>query len=405
LQVTYTKNGSSNDQVKSLVWKFVLLVGVVNLFADMTYEGARGITGAFLGHLGANGTIVGIVAGGGELVGYAVRSVSGVIADRTGRYWIDIWVGYLINMFCVPALALAGAWPVAAGLIVGERLGRGIRRPAMSTVLSRAGQNLGSGKIFGINEALDQIGGAAGPLIVAFVLSRTGNFHIGFAILLIPALITLAVLAYVTLASRNIPGLKQNPGKFKLKLGFSNRFWIYAAGGALFAAGYVDFALVAYHLGQTKVMEPSSISLWYAAAMIATAISAPILGHMLDRAGIIALAIGIIGSAAATPLIFIGNGWITDLGIVLWGLGTAVQDSLFVAIVADIAAKGRQTTAFGVFDTIYGVAWLLGSSALGFLYDHFVMGLVLLSVVAQFVALLIFLFTPVEKSAHAYGNR
>jgi hypothetical protein len=110
-------------------WRFILLVGVTNLFADMTYEGARGVTGDFLGKLGASGAIVGFVAGGGELAGYAVRSVSGIIADQTGRHWIDVWAGYIINMLCVPALALAGTWPVAAGLMIGERLGRGIRRP------------------------------------------------------------------------------------------------------------------------------------------------------------------------------------------------------------------------------------------------------------------------------------
>ncbi len=128
-------------------WRFILLVGVTNLFADMTYEGARGVTGDFLGKLGASGAIVGLVAGGGELAGYAVRSVSGIIADRTGRHWIDVWAGYIINMLCVPALALAGTWPVAAGLMIGERLGRGIRRPAMSSILSRAGRDIGSGRV------------------------------------------------------------------------------------------------------------------------------------------------------------------------------------------------------------------------------------------------------------------
>ena len=78
-----------------------LLVGVTDLFADMTYEGARGVTGDFLGKLGASGAIVGFVAGGGELAGYAVRSVSGIIADQTGRHWIDVWAGYIINMLCV----------------------------------------------------------------------------------------------------------------------------------------------------------------------------------------------------------------------------------------------------------------------------------------------------------------
>src|SRR5579862_8318348 len=91
--------------------RFVLMMGVVNLFADFTYEGGRGVVGEFLGHLGASGAIVGGVSGGGELAGYVIRSVSGMIADSKGKYWIDVWIGYTINMLCVPALALVGAWP------------------------------------------------------------------------------------------------------------------------------------------------------------------------------------------------------------------------------------------------------------------------------------------------------
>ncbi len=104
-------------------------MGVVNLFADFTYEGGRGVAGAFLGHLGASGAAVGVIAGGGELAGYTIRSVSGLVADRTGLYWLDVWVGYAINLLCVPALALVGSWPAAAGLMIGERVGRGIRKP------------------------------------------------------------------------------------------------------------------------------------------------------------------------------------------------------------------------------------------------------------------------------------
>jgi len=106
-----TRDARNDAPARRLAWRFILLVGVTNLFADMTYEGARGVTGDFLGKLGASGAIVGFVAGGGELAGYAIRSVSGIIADRTGRYWIDVWAGYIINMLCVPALSLAGTWP------------------------------------------------------------------------------------------------------------------------------------------------------------------------------------------------------------------------------------------------------------------------------------------------------
>src|SRR3984957_1306108 len=309
-----------------LAWRFILLVGITNLFADMTYEGARGVNGAFLGQLGA---IVGFVAGSGELAGYIIRSISGVFADRTGRYWIDVWVGYIINMLCVPALALAGALPAAAGLIVGERIGRGIRRPALSALLSRAGKELGSGRIFGVNEALDQIGGAIGPLIVALVLVRTNNFRFAFGILLIPALLTLGMLAAAMIASRAVID-RIDPKPRESGDQFSRQFWIYAAGGALFAAGYADFALIAYHLSRANIAVPAMISVWYSVAMILSAVSAPLFGLMLDSVGIVALAIAIAIGATATPLAFLGRGWVADFGIAVWGIGTVVQDSMLV---------------------------------------------------------------------------
>ena len=183
--------------------RFVVIIGIVNLFADFTYEGGRGVVGAFLGQLGASGAAVGAIAGGGELAGYAIRSVSGVIADRTGFYWLDVWVGYAINVLCVPALALAGSWPAAAGLLIGERIGRGIRKPVTSAMLSEAGRSLGSGRVFGINEALDQTGATLGPLAVAFALAR-GGFHLGFGMLIVPALLTLAFLLVATAAGQSI---------------------------------------------------------------------------------------------------------------------------------------------------------------------------------------------------------
>src|SRR5574342_437044 len=110
-------------------FRFVVLVGVMSLFADFTYEGMRGIAGPYLALLGASATAVGIVAGLGELLGYGLRIVSGRLSDRTGRFWPITIVGYVVQMAAVPTLALAGNWQVAAVLIVLERVGKAIRNP------------------------------------------------------------------------------------------------------------------------------------------------------------------------------------------------------------------------------------------------------------------------------------
>src|SRR5215469_13573442 len=192
----------SNQEVAKIAFRFVLTVGIVNLFADMTYEGARANVGPFLGTLGASAAIVGFVAGTGELLGYCLRSVSGYLADKTHKYWAVIFLGYFINMLAVPALALAGNWPLAAALVVAERTGRAIRRPSVEAMLSHAGKSIGHGWVFGLNEALDQTGATLGPLITAFVLYRHGDYRHAFSVLLISALLCLAVLLVAWLLHR-----------------------------------------------------------------------------------------------------------------------------------------------------------------------------------------------------------
>src|SRR5438046_10123248 len=93
---------------------FVLTMGVVNLFGDMTYEGGAAMNGQFMATLGAGAAIVSITAGGGEFLGYALRSVSGYVADRNGRYWLVTFVGYPLNLFAVPRVILVGNSDVAA---------------------------------------------------------------------------------------------------------------------------------------------------------------------------------------------------------------------------------------------------------------------------------------------------
>jgi hypothetical protein len=376
-------------RIRSLATRFVVLMGVVNLFADMAYEGARGEIGAFMGHLGASATVVGIVAGGGELAGYAIRSLAGTIADRTGRYWIEAWVGYIINMFCVPALALAGSWPAAAGLVVGERIGRGIRKPVISSVIAQAGREIGHGHAFGLNELMDQIGATTGPLIVAVAIARTGNFAAGFAVLLVPAVLTLIALGPASRAGAKI--MPNNPNAQGPALRDPRTFWRYAIGGALLAAGYVDFALISFRFQRDHIGSAASISVWYAVAMFVAAVAAPLLGRLLDKRGNATIAGAIVVTALATALAFLGNGLTAQIGAALWGVGTVVQDSLLLALVASVITQRRGATTFGRFDLIFGIAWFAGSALEGALLDHSLPALVIFSTALQAIAIPFFL--------------
>jgi MFS family permease len=364
--------------------RFVIFMGIVSLFGDMTYEGARGVIGAFLGHLGASGAIIGAVAGGAEFAGYAIRSISGAIADRTRRYWLTAWVGYALNMLCVPTLALAGNWPAAAGLMIGERVGRGIRRPVVASMLSEAGQQIGHGHAFGLNEALDQLGATLGPLVVAYAIAR-GGFHTGFGVLIVPALLALVFLFVASIPGRKfVPDDRANEETSVLDW---RAFRRYAIGGALMAAGYVDFALIAFRFARDHVVGIAAISLWFAVAMAVGALAAPILGRLFDRAGKIVVAAAIAITSTATPLAFLGAGALAKTGVALWGVGIAVQDALLIALLAGVIARGRRATTFGLYDLILGVAWFAGSAISGVLLDHSIVALVIFSTLLQLLAI------------------
>jgi predicted MFS family arabinose efflux permease len=266
-------------------FRFVLIIGIANFFADFTYEGARGIIPPFLGSLSASAAIVGLVAGFGELMGYGLRSVSGYFADKSHRHWAFAFLGYAVNMLAVPALALPGQWPLAASLVVAERAGRGIRKPTVEAMLSYAGKSIGGGWVFGLNEALDQAGTTIGPLLMALVLYLSGGYRTGFGVLLLPALLCLAILVAARLLHPRPHELEEGAGHSLAPTNLTRPYWIYLAAGALIAAGFADFALIGFHFHKANIVPANLIPVFYAVAMASSALAAIPLGRIFDRFG------------------------------------------------------------------------------------------------------------------------
>jgi len=387
--------GSSNLSKQSAL-KFVVLIGVVSLFADMTYEGARSITGPYLAVLGATGTIVGVVAGFGELVGYGLRLVSGYISDRTGRYWPITLVGYVINMLAVPLLALAGSWPLAALLMIAERAGKAIRNPPRDAMLSHATQEMGRGWGFGIHEALDQIGAVLGPLIVTAVLYFKGSYQTGFAVLLVPALLALSVLLAARLLYPHPRDLETILPELETK-GFSRKFWLYLVAASLVGAGYIDFPLIAYHFEKASVVSDNWIPVFYAVAMGVDALAALLFGYLFDRIGFSILITVSFVSAFFAPLVLLGGFYLALVGMGLWGVGMGAQESIMRAAIAEMVPINRRASAYGIFNAGYGLLWFLGSALMGFLYDVSIPYLILFSVAAQLASVPVFLFVRKES--------
>ncbi|HSC35196.1 MAG TPA: MFS transporter [Thermodesulfobacteriota bacterium] len=374
-----------NDK-KNVALRFVLLLGAVSLFGDMTYEAARSISGPYLAVLGASAAVVGVVAGLGEFIGYGFRIVSGLVSDRTHRYWTITIAGYVISLAAVPALALTDNWPAAAILMMTERFGKAVRNPARDAMLSHAAHEMGRGWAFGIHEAMDQVGAIIGPAIVTGVLAWKGSYAYGFGVLIIPAVLALAVLV----AARVIyPHPRSLEPAFDTAQAGRLRpvFWLYLASIAFVALGFADFPLAAFHMKTTGILADKWIPLLYAGAMGVDALSALVLGRLYDRKGMSVLFFAVFLTALSAPLVFLSGAGLLIAGMALWGIGMGAQESIVRAVVTDITPADRRAAAYGLFNAGFGFAWFAGSSLMGILYGKTITGMVVFSVLAQLASL------------------
>jgi MFS family permease len=375
--------------MKNRAFRFVLLIGVVSFFADFVYEGARSVNGPYLAVLGASATLVGIIAGLGELLGYGLRLVSGPVSERTGQFWPITLFGYIVQMAAVPLLAWAPSWQIAGLLIVLERVGKAIRNPPRDVMLSHASKDIGLGFGFGLHEAMDQAGALIGPLVVAVILARHGTYRNAFAVLLIPAIATLCFLILARILYPKPEDLEVKPATVETS-GLPRVFWIYMAGAALVAAGLADFALIAFHFQKASVVPNLWIPIFYSAAMAASGLGSLVFGRLFDRVGIGILVPLTLISAASAPLVFLGRFWLALAGVALWGLGMGVHESIIPAAVATMVPQQRRPSAYGIFTGVYGVSWFIGSVIIGRLYDVSLSGLLVFAVATQLVAIPIF---------------
>lgn len=386
---------------------FIILFGIVSLFSDMTHEGASSIRGAYMSLLGASAGAIGFVSGLGELIGYSMRYVFGRLTDKTKRYWLMTIAGYVLDVLAVPALALVGehGWIAACGLLIIQRMGKAIKKPAKDTIMSFAASQEGVGKSFGIQEVLDQIGAFLGPVLLYVVMlfkTEGSTFEIYsrcFAVLAVPGAITILLLLITKYKFPNPENFEPEEKRFtpfKVK----KEFIFYIAGISLFAFGFIDYSIIIMHVSKTytnisaQLTETSSLvnsgtlPLLYAGAMLVDAVAALVFGLMYDKKGVKALAWSTVISAPFAILVF-GTKSTSALllGIALWGVGMGAQESILKAAVTKMVPKSSRATGYGVFECSFGVFWFLGSWLLGVLYDISIPAMITVSVVSQLAAI------------------
>jgi len=370
---------------------FIILLGIVSLFGDVTYEGARSVAGPYLATLGASASVVGLVAGIGEFVGYALRLASGYLVDRTKAYWSLTFIGYGL-LLSIPLLAFAGHWQLAAVLIVLERMGKAIRSPARDTMLSYATKEVGRGWGFAVHEALDQIGAVIGPIVFSLVFLFHRGYPEGFTLLWIPALLTLVVLA---IARKKVPSpQKLEPPGQASKQGNKGKlprvFWLYTAFTLFSVAGFANFQLISYHLKVQSIIPDAQIPIMYAIAMGVDAVAALLVGKTYDRIGLVSLLAVPLLTLPIPFLAFSHSYSLVLISIILWGTVMGIQETIMRAAIADLTSVERRGFAYGVFNTALGAGWFLGGAVMGLLYESSITYLVLFAVAMELISIPLF---------------
>lgn len=390
---------------------FILLFGIVSLFSDMTHEGAASIRGAYLSLLGASAGTIGFVAGLGELTGYSLRLFFGRLTDKTRQYWPMVIIGYILDILAVPALALVGrhGWLAASALLIVQRMGKAIKKPAKDTVMSFAATQEGAGKSFALQEMLDQIGAFLGPvmLYVVMLFKTEGEmlsiYTFCFAVLAIPGLVTLLLLFFTKRKFPHPERFEPEPEHY-VPFKIEKRFVYYIAGISLFAFGFIDYSLIVMHIAKkftgmtaelaetSSLVTAGSLPLIYAGAMLVDAVAALVFGYMYDKKGIWALVISTLLAAPFALLVFKAETVPVLLGgIALWGIGMGAQESILKAVVSHMVPKTSRATGYGIFEFSFGIFYFLGSWLMGVLYDLNLTVMIAVSMAAQLLAVLLYI--------------
>ncbi|MCX8195579.1 MAG: MFS transporter [Acidilobaceae archaeon] len=328
-----------------------LLLSLVSLLADMTYEGGRSISGPYLEALGASLLVAGSLSAG-ELVAHSFRSAGGFLAQKLGSksFWPLLFLGYSANL-AIPALAFVQSWEHAFLLYMIERAGKGLRAPLRDALIAEVSAGMGRGRAFALHELLDQLGAVAGPLAVALLAAR-GYSH-AMIFLAVPAALSLALLfgayyLYPAPQSARAEGLSVRGTRL------------------LFISMGLAMASLA-HWGQASYVFSemgAQVAFLYAIAMALDGLLALPMGAALDRYGLRALSLVPTLALLSTLSLFYGSPLLFAL---LWGAAMAAVETLPRAAVALVTKPGERGAAYSLLYFYMGLGWAAGNVAMSFL--------------------------------------
>ena len=368
------------DETPSVTWRdvptTVWTLGFVSLLMDTSSELIHSLLPVFLVTVvGASTVAVGLIEGIAEATAAVAKVFSGALSDRIGKRKLLVGIGYGLAAVTKPVFPLAGtAWEVLAARFV-DRIGKGIRDAPRDALIADVTPPTIRGASYGIRQALDTVGGFAGPLLaVALMALYADDFRAVFWWALVPA--ALAVLLIVV-GVREPDGTKATAKrgwpirKAELKR-MSPAFWMVIAIGVVFTLARFSQAflvLKAQAEGLALALIPL-VFVWMNLVYALTATPAGILSDRLGRENVLLCGLAALVVADLTLAFVPGLGGVV-IGVGLWGLYMGFSQGLLSALVADTAPEDLRGTAFGLFNLVTGAALLMASVVAGWLWYDF----------------------------------
>jgi len=410
--------------------KVILMFGFISFFGDMAYESARGNHGQYMALLGIDIVTVSLIAGIGEFIAYAVRIISGIWADKVRRYWPFVFAGYGL-IISVPLTGLVregeNAWIYLLVFIMMERIGKALRSPAKDTIISTVAEGedkVGTGFAFGWQEALDRAGAAVGPLLFTVVFMITGReglaeYATGYMLLGIPFVLLLITICLVYGKVKKAQIMETRLKEVKIKdepEKLPAVFWTYCAFTFFSLIGFVTFTPIGFYLAETGVMTGVQIPLMYTVAMATNAVLAVFIGIIYDRikkktgnkhSGLLMLVFVPFVSAVFPFLFLSGSVTLIIAGFLVYGIILATHSTIMRASIADVVSLRKRGTGYGIFNTAFGLALMIGSIIFGYLITSFEIAHIQgFTIITQAIALVVYIImrrqiksgmTPIEK--------
>ncbi|MGI0048477.1 MAG: MFS transporter [Nitrososphaera sp.] len=348
----------------------VVALGLVSLFTDISSEMVFGLLPLFLtGQLGASRTLLGLVEGVAEMLGYTVRMASGTVSDRVQKRKPLVLIGYSVSAAVKPLFALAGGWADVFAVRSADRVGKGIRTAPRDALISESVPEAKVGRAFGIHRSLDQAGAIVGPL-VAFALFPFVGFAGVFYLSLVPGAIAVVILLFFVKEKFAPSEVKRSIASNVRSVLAEKRFVALLAIMGVFSVGAFNFAFVLVRASDLGVAD-SMVLLIYAVINGAHTLIGYPAGMLADRIGkenMLAISYGVFLASTAVMLLSTSSAHAYLLAAV-YGAYIGIAETVQRAVVPKYVAGNLRGTAYGLYNMVIGFSFLAANLVFGFLLD------------------------------------